>query len=137
VISGDEEPTVLIRSLTLSSPWRGTVAIVGAYAIAVQLVLSGVLAIPAAAWAAGPAGAICLHADTTTRDASGDPSDNAPICPHCGPGCVLAGVALIADPSLLTKWQPTVVATKFCARRFGASSRRVACGPHNARAPPA
>jgi hypothetical protein len=125
---------VLIRSLSLSSPWRGFVAIFGAYAIALQLVLSGVLAMSAGA--AGQAGATCLHADGT-HDASSHPGES-PICPHCCLGCIVAGGALVGFPRTPAIWQPIVVAIdQLGARSLSAPRGRVAARPHNPRAPPA
>jgi hypothetical protein len=134
------EPTVLIRTLNLSSPWGGIVAIFGAYAIALQLVLSSVLATSAAAGGAGQVGATCLHTGGAhadgTRDAPSHPGDD-PICPHCGLGCILAGGALVGFRGTLTRWQPIIVAVDQPGARSPSAPRgRVAARPHNPRAPP-
>jgi hypothetical protein len=116
-----------------STWWSRPVAILGAYAIALQLVLSGLLAVSPASWGFGRTGATCL----STSIASSHPADNSPICPHCGFGCAMTGWAAMGDASRMTIWRPALTAVHRLLPKPRVGSRRSAAVPHNPRAPPA
>jgi hypothetical protein len=121
------------------SAWRRPFAILIAYGIALQLVLSGVSAILTAAWGTGHADATCLRSSTAAGDAFGHASDNFPICPSCGFACVMTGCAAVGDASRVTIRRPTLIVVNRLRRPTlsAGSRRRLAASPHNPRAPPA
>lgn len=120
-----------------SAWWRRPVAILGAYAIALQVVLSGVLAISPATWGSGRADPTCFNSSVAANDASNHPGDNSPICSHCGFGCAMTGWAPAGDASRMTMWRPAPIAVHRLRPMLFAGSRRLAAGPHYPRAPPA
>jgi hypothetical protein len=119
-----------------SAWWRRPVAILGAYVIALQLVLSGLLAVSPATWGFGRADPTCFSTGIAATDASGHPADNSPICPHCGFGCPMTGWAATGDASRMTIWRPALIAVHRLLPKPPVGSRRLAAGPHNPRAPP-
>jgi hypothetical protein len=120
-----------------SALWRRLVAILGAYAIALQLVLSGLLAVSPATWGFGRTDATCLSTGIAATDASSHPADSSPICPHCGFGCAMTGWAAPGDASRMTIWRPALTAVHRLLPKPRVGSRRSAAVPHNPRAPPA
>jgi hypothetical protein len=120
-----------------SAWWRRPVAILGAYAIALQLVLSGVMAKSPATWGSGRPGATCFSSSVAVNDITSHPGDDSPICSYCSLGCAMTGWAATGDPSRMTMWRPAPVAVHRLRPMLFYGSRRLAAGPHYPRAPPA
>jgi hypothetical protein len=120
-----------------SAWWRRPVAILGAYAVALQLVLSGLLAMSPTTWGSARADVTCFRSTVAAGEASSHPGDNSPICPHCGIGCAMTGWAATGDASRMTIWRPALIVVHRLLPNLSVGSRRAAAGPHNPRAPPA
>jgi hypothetical protein len=136
VISGGG---VVPRTNTISGrPWRALIGGFAAYVIALQLTLSGFIAVSQISSAAAQTAICTEHAFLTLDDVSGQPSDHRTICP-CGPACAMFGcmVAIGAKPSRPSLSLGVAVsnALPWVSLRI-AAPWNAAAGPHSARAPP-
>jgi hypothetical protein len=113
--------------------FRRCAALIAAYAVALQAVLSAFAAVPAQARTAGPAFELCVS------DASGRPSAPRPhetcgacLAGHCGAGASAPPAAVAA--ALL--WPAFAIASLAPSRRVDVQTARPRDEPHSPRAPP-
>jgi len=126
------------RTSTISGrPWRALISGFAAYVIALQLGLSGFIAVSQISSASAQAGVICTeHAFSTLDDISGPASDHRAICP-CGPACAMFGCMVAIGATLISMSLGVAVSNVLpCVSQCGAAPWDPAAGPHSARAPP-
>jgi hypothetical protein len=115
---------------------RSIIAIVAAYALALQALLSGWIVVVHAA-AAASHGVICTH----DAGAGGSPQKPAQddACP-CGPACAMAGHGLAYglpdSPGIVVAWAPSNGNAVAAAEPAERSILDPKSGPHRPRAPP-
>ncbi len=119
--------------------WRGLIGLVAAYAVALQLALSGFLLVSQTAANAVGAGSICTE-HATTGGMSDPPADPHAICP-CGPACTMAGCSplLVGPLAVMAAVLWGVAAGPLQMVRPPEPPLPIvnaAAGPHSPRAPP-
>jgi len=130
-----------VRRPTIGSgrAWRGLIGLAAAYAVALQLALSGFLVVSQAASAVAAADVICTEHAAAAGDASGQPSGHHAICP-CGPACAMSGSLAVLGGAIAGRtiaWL-AVAGLPHAPRtgQFVSVYPHAAAGPHSPRAPP-
>jgi hypothetical protein len=116
---------------------RSVVAIIAAYALALQALLSGTVLASHAAAAASAAEVIC--ASDAGHGSTDHPLGHVEDC-QCGPACTMSAgdtpVGVVVDAGALIVWSATRASTLETPVRAQLASIDAAAGSHRPRAPP-